>query len=154
MRFFWKRKRAYKKAGFSLVEIILSVAVLSVLSIFILEMFATARTLNDHANALDSSVLISETLFERIQASGGLEAALTAGAYTDYTLEKESNQTVATLYYDETWQATAVSEVSGFEVRVIEQIIPTQTEPVRYYRVEVQSPPDIIYEMEMRSYAP
>ena len=56
----------HKKKGVSLVELILSIAVLSILSVYVIQMFLLSQRLNAQAEALDQSVLLSENIFETV----------------------------------------------------------------------------------------
>ena len=75
--------------GFTLLEIILSIAVLSLVSIFILEMFMTAANLNIRAKNADSALTKVITEIDRIKG-----AAVTAA---------DINEGTAVNYYDKYW---------------------------------------------------
>lgn len=55
------------KKGVSLVEIILSIAILSLLTVYIIQMFILSKRLNTEAEDLDRSVYMSESIFEMIE---------------------------------------------------------------------------------------
>ena len=59
--------------GVSLVELILSIAVLSFLSIYVIQMFIISHRLNQEAEVLDQSVLIATQIFEQVEAAQTFE---------------------------------------------------------------------------------
>lgn len=75
-----------RQRGFSLVELILSIAVLAILSGFILQMFLTSAQVNVRADEFDQSTLLCESYIEAALASDDYEA-------------KE-------IYYDRYWDET------------------------------------------------
>ncbi len=92
-----------RKKGFSLLEIILSVAVLSILSVFVVKMFLLASTLNDRAEALDESVVLAEQLLQRARAAGDIEGLMADEGVERGTVMGDELQ----LMYDRTLKTTA-----------------------------------------------
>ena len=93
--------------GFSLLEAILSVAVISVVSVFILQMFITSANANKKTQAADSANVAAISLMEEFRAMASFKEALDTlgqpGArveravgenenfYLVYTLEEENS---------------------------------------------------------------
>ena len=138
-----------RKKGFSLVEILLSIAVFSILSVFVLQMFSTAQNLNRAARELDQSVLLAESIFERIQAAQSFES-----------LGGQVNDSVMKLHYDEDWKNIAVSEMTPpYKVIVQKQDVQAFNHVVTSYQLQVikTDPSDqvgesVLYELEMEIY--
>lgn len=138
-----------RKKGFSLIEILLSIAVFSILSVFVLQMFSTANTLNEIARELDQSVLVAESIFERIQADHLAN------------FEEESDTSMMTVHYDEDWKRIAATELRPvYKVVVDRQEIPTTDHVVSSYQLKVikTDPSDqvgelVLYELEMEIYS-
>lgn len=59
--------KGIRKHGFSLVEIILSVVVLSIVSVISLKVFLLSDTLNEKAYALDQSVFMAESKMQELR---------------------------------------------------------------------------------------
>lgn len=138
-----------RKKGFSLVEILLSIAVFSILSVFVLQMFSTAQKLNVAARELDQSVLVAESIFERIQAAQSFESL---GGQVDGSVMK--------LHYDEAWKNISVSEmIPPYKVIVQKQDVQAFNHVVTSYQLQVikTDPSDqvgesVLYELEMEIY--
>lgn len=138
-----------RKKGFSLVEILLSIAVFSILSVFVLQMFSTAQNLNVATRELDQSVLVAESIFESIQAAQSFESL---GGQVDGSVMK--------LHYDEDWKSIAVSEMTPpYKVIVQKQDVQAFNHVVTSYQLQVikTDPSDqvgesVLYELEMEIY--
>ncbi len=138
-----------RKKGFSLVEILLSIAVFSILSVFVLQMFSTAQNLNVAASELDQSVLVAESIFERIQATQSFESF---GGQLDGP--------VMTLHFDEDWKTIAVSDMTPpYKVIVHKQDVQAFDHVVTSYQLQViktdpsdQVEESVLYELEMEIY--
>lgn len=149
-----------RKKGFSLVEILLSIAVFSILSVFVLQMFATAKNLNENARELDRSVLIAESLFERIQAVQSFESLGGQQGFEHANLSGESDASVMTLHYDEDWKTIAVTDLAPiYKVVVHKQDVQAFDYIVASYQLQViktdpsdQVEESVLYELEMEIY--
>jgi prepilin-type N-terminal cleavage/methylation domain-containing protein len=62
-----------KKNGFTLLEVIVSVAALSLLSVFILQMFMASARLNERAKNTDIAMTKAITEIERIKSATAIE---------------------------------------------------------------------------------
>jgi prepilin-type N-terminal cleavage/methylation domain-containing protein len=149
-----------RKKGFSLVEILLSIAVFSILSVFVLQMFSTARNLNENARELDRSVVVAESIFERIQAVQSFETLGGQRGFEHAAYEDENDASVMTLHYDEAWKTIPVTESApNYKVVVRKQDVPTFNHVVTSYQLKVikTDPSDrvkesVLYELEMEIY--
>lgn len=57
-----------KKKGFTLIEVIVSIAIVSVLSIYLIQIFITAKNLNAKAYDLDNAVIVSKSVMEALSS--------------------------------------------------------------------------------------
>ena len=57
-----------KKKGFTLIEVIVSIAIVSFLSIYLIQIFITAKNLNAMAYDLDNAVIVSKSVMESLSA--------------------------------------------------------------------------------------
>lgn len=55
------------RKGFTLIEVIISVAVLSVLSVYLVQLFIHAHNLNTKAYELDQTVVMTQNILELVQ---------------------------------------------------------------------------------------
>lgn len=149
-----------RKKGFSLVEILLSVAVFSILSVFVLQMFATAKNLNEDARELDRSVLIAESIFERIQAAQSFESLDGQKGFEEANFDGESGVAMMTIHYDEDWRIIAATEMTPiYKTIVRKQDVQSFNHIVSSYQLQVikTDPSDrvgesVLYELEMEIY--
>ncbi len=102
-----------RKKGLSLVEIILSIAVLSIFSVFILEMFLTARTINIKARNLDESVVNTEIIVQALRANNGLETLMKSDGLQE---ARWGDAPLMTLAWDENWQIVSLDEDVAFKL--------------------------------------
>lgn len=149
-----------RKKGFSLIEILLSIAVFSILSVFVLQMFSTAMSLNENARELDRSVLVAESIFERIQAVDSFESLEGQRGFEHANLSEESEVSVMRLHYDEDWKTIAFTEMTPvYKVIVHKQDVQAFDHVVASYQLQVikTDPLDrieesVLYELEMEIY--
>ncbi len=93
-----------KKKGLSLVEIILSIAMLSVLSVFIVQMFVTASHLNKEAELLDVSVAMTTTIMEHLKAIDDYDDITKREVFRHANLSKDQQRLEIVMYYDAHWR--------------------------------------------------
>ncbi len=158
-------KHAYKKSrpkvirtskGISLVEIILSIAVLALLSTYVVQMFMTSQRLNEKANALDESVYISESIFEAIDLDSDLDHLKNLKVMKHAVFTSENDYKVVKIYFDKDFMSV---DADG-DYRYVLQLKSIDTQALTYskstYELQVvdteskESEP--IYEIEMEKY--
>ena len=59
--------------GFTLIEIIIAIGIIAIISVFVLQVFITAKTLNQKATDLDNSVFLSNNLIELFRSGNSRE---------------------------------------------------------------------------------
>lgn len=151
-----KLKRTSFSKGISLVEIILSIAVLGLLSTYVVQMFMTSQSLNEKANALDESVYISESIFEAIDLDSDLDHLKNLKVMKYALFTSENDYKVVKIYFDKDFVAVGADE----NYRYILQLKSIDTQALSYskstYELQVvdteskESEP--IYEIEMEKY--
>ncbi len=142
-----------KKKGISLVELILSIAVLSILSVYVIQMFLLSQKLNGQAEALDQSVLMSETIFETIELDRTLESVFNAPLFK-FAESIESGDVVSRkLYLDENWNPVQSNDAYLYTLLFTAEEIQALEYSVVDYKVMIQkeenSEVEQIYEIEM-----
>lgn len=100
-----------KHKGVSLVELILSIAILSILSVYIIQMFILSKTLNAEAENLDKSVYLSESIFEMIESDTPLESLSMFKYSKAQTTESGSRVEV---FFDKDWNPVDGTSDVGF----------------------------------------
>jgi prepilin-type N-terminal cleavage/methylation domain-containing protein len=142
-----------KKKGISLVELILSIAVLAILSVYVIQMFLLSQKLNEQAEALDQSVMLSETIFETVELDRSLESVFNAPLFK-YAESIESSDVVSRkLYLDKNWNPVQSSETYLYTLSFTAEEIQALDYSVVDYKVMIQkeenSKVEQIYEIEM-----
>ncbi|GAB6108837.1 type IV pilus modification PilV family protein [Fusibacter bizertensis] len=148
------KKRRHK--GVSLVELILSIAVLSFLSVYVIQMFMTSNELNKKAIALDQSVLTSENIFEAVEADRTLENLKNLQLFKYSSFQNGDNIVTAKIYLNDLFVAIASLDEAAYILDF--EAVSTQAldyEAVNYRiaihykdKLELES----IYEIEMQKY--
>lgn len=57
-----------KRKGFTLIEIIISIGIVSFLSVYLLQIFITAKNLNENSYDLDNAVILSKSVMETLSS--------------------------------------------------------------------------------------
>lgn len=131
--------------GFSLVEIILSVAVLSIISVFVIRLFVLSHDLNLRAQTLDQSVALAESTIQKM-SKVGLEAYINDNAKDAVMVDGKATQ-----YYTNQWHITN-KENAKFVVRLEE----VRKDNMIAYDVQVLEASEheerVIYELKSKEY--
>jgi len=146
------KKRA---KGISLVELILSIAVLSFLSVYVIQMFITSKTLNQKAYDLDRSVAISETIFELVKSDKTLMALRSSSGFKHATFIDAEDGTTAIAYFDDKWKPVKSVDESVYSVMFSAEEIPSLNYERVDYKVVVEKNDrevEHIYEIDMQRY--
>lgn len=88
-----KRISKNNEAKMPMLEIVISVGIFTIISVFLLKMFISANTLEEDAKILTKAVLSSETIAETIKAEKNFEQAMSGLEF-----EKEENGTYKGAY--------------------------------------------------------
>lgn len=148
--------KAKRNKGVSLVELILSIAVLSILSVYVIQMFITSNDLNSKAKVLDQSVLVSESIFEVVESDRTLGNLRNMHLFK-HALFDVSEEVVQSIVYLDDAFITIDSQDDAFYILDFKAF---KTQALEYevvnYRIEIhQNDPlelEPIYEIEMQKY--
>lgn len=142
-----------KKKGVSLVELILSIAVLSILSVYVIQMFILSQKLNNQAEALDQSVLISENIFETIENDRSLESVYNLPLFKFAETIESGDVKTRKLFLDENWNPVQSSDAYIYTLSFSAEEIQALEYSVVDYNILIQkeenSKVEQIYEIEM-----
>lgn len=96
------KKNIKKKKGFTLAEMIISVGILSVVSVYILQMFVATRNLGIKSYELDEAVRISKNIIEVLSTEG----SVSKNSSYEVIKSMESVSGVYTVKLDENFSVT------------------------------------------------
>jgi prepilin-type N-terminal cleavage/methylation domain-containing protein len=98
--------------GFTLVEVIIAIGVIAIASVIILQLFITAKNLNQKSEDLDKSILASTSIVELIK-SGKAPGDIKANPSIEYALIDESNDIISiNMYYDNNWNLIESKDIN------------------------------------------
>lgn len=150
------RVHKFRKKGVSLVELILSIAVLSLLSIYVIKMFIISDQLNQEAEALDQSVVLASQIFEQVEASKTFEAFLKTPLLDQAVVVEKDEITEMHLYFDDMWQKVDENGSYLYQVLLTRERVPALAYQIDYYYLTVNAYENLkwepIYELEMQKY--
>ena len=96
-----------KRGGFTLAEMIISVAILSVVSVYVVQMLVVTKNLRTRSYETDMSVRISKNIIELISSGEGV-----SDSNDELLLNMEAEDGVYTLSFDEDFKITALYKLS------------------------------------------
>jgi len=103
--------------GFTLVEVIISIAVLSIVSVFILQMFVTSTQLNDNARDVDKVNMWTSTLMETFHLQDDPLLFGENGVFTYAATEPTEDGLIITCYFDTDWNPVESGEARDFTLK-------------------------------------
>lgn len=98
----WFNRKAEKKRGFTIVELIISVGTLAIAGTIMIQLFMGAKDVALRAKELDRSVFLSTRIIESIKSEQWDEEPLNK-MYTEYAM-RYGNKLKKTGYYNEEWE--------------------------------------------------
>ena len=72
--------------GFTLVEVIISIAVLSILCVIFLQLFVKASDISDSAHELDQSVTLTNSTLEIVKSVGAIDEIQNSKYFNDFEM--------------------------------------------------------------------
>lgn len=96
--------------GFSLIEVIIAVAMLAFISVYVLQVLVTSSRLNAKTEDLDNSVYQSNQLIQLFDATGSPDAFLQHERLQPLELLETDEAIQAILYYNDSWQPVSPEE--------------------------------------------
>lgn len=117
-----KNINAKRQEGFTLVEVIISIAVLGLISAVVLRLFVLANEVSKQSRIEDVASIYATNAIEVIKQSQDLDAIKKHNFFAKATVEKdEKDQLKGIIEYDENWQVLSnapekVEEKRGFRL--------------------------------------
>ena len=99
-----KKSSSQKQDGFTLIEIIISIALLSIVSVIVLRLFLLSYTINEEAKIFDEANTQVVNQLETMKAYDQLDAFLSANTWLIETPKEIQGQ----LFYDHAFKPTDV----------------------------------------------
>ena len=137
-----------QKKGFTLAEMIISVAVITFISIFIIQLFIVAKNLNQKAGDLDKAVFSSQSVLEVIKSEQS-PGQIKNNSYMKNALIKENGKTTEiSIYYDEEWnvlkKSTSEDTKDDNKAFVLKAVISPETsgndsKAIRYFQITIST---------------
>lgn len=116
-------KKRLNKKGFTLIEMLIAVAVLSLLGVVVIQVFITASSLNHKAADMDRAVAVSTEVIERLKglpAEKGLSSQAIGCLFPDavVSIATDGQEGSLNLLYTNDWEtmSMASSQLAGFVV--------------------------------------
>jgi len=104
------KRRIKDKKGFTLVEMIISVAFLAVISLVLTELFISAQNCLDKAHDLDQSVHIAKKTIETFKAGEKPEDFINSEPAQSSDISESGDTITVKTYYDDNWQVLDPSD--------------------------------------------
>lgn len=98
----WFMRKADKKSGFTIVELIISVGTLAIAGTIMIQLFMGAKDISLRAEELDRSVFLSTRIIESVKSGKWDEEPLNI-MYTEYAM-RYGNKLKKIAYYDIKWE--------------------------------------------------
>ena len=147
-------KRRHK--GVSLVELILSIAIMAFVGVYVIQMFLLSQRLNRQAKDLDYGVLMSTQLFELVEKDSSLTALKNAQIMKYAKTTSEDDGIKMHVYFDDEWGLVSNPLLPGYVLSFETQKVQTLTNLSLFYKVTIERHEDDeveqIYEIEMQKY--
>jgi prepilin-type N-terminal cleavage/methylation domain-containing protein len=118
------RKTSNQEQGFTLIEIILSMGILAIVSIFVLQMFIKSHSLKEMAFDKDYALTTAQTVMEHYKASGPNPDELQfLGGFSpvliSYSFSENPYQYTAVCFFDQNWLLVSAPPEKGYTLRFI-----------------------------------
>lgn len=105
--------------GFTLVEVIISIGVLSIASVFILQMFVTSAQLNANARDIDKVNMWTSTLMETFHLEDDPAAFADNPVFTHPIVQAGGEATTIICRFDKDWQPVEGEEGAKFRMTAV-----------------------------------
>lgn len=135
-----------RKKAFSVVEIIMSVALLSIFSVVFINLFVAADRLNNRAEILDMSVITATGIMERVKTTEQLTELLNYDDLSQGFIESEEGSLSMYLGYDKKWNGVDFKSNNAKYQLVLTE---TQVESSVNYVLSIYNGELSIYELEV-----
>lgn len=152
-----------QRRGFTLVELVISVCVMAIISVYMLQFFIGAKDLNRKAEDLDASVYLSTAVIESIKANVW-ETSPELQAFGLPLAGSDPEGLEWTAYYDAAWSPLKQkTEQALFQGRLLMKRLSQEGQPKGLYQVTVEmtrlepyfrgkTPEPVLYTLESKLY--
>lgn len=90
--------------GFTLVEVIISIAVLSILCVIFLQLFVKASDISDKAHELDESVTLTNSTMEIVKSVGNISELESVKYLSDFTFTSNDKEIMLIKSYNKSFE--------------------------------------------------
>lgn len=152
----WSKMDKRRQKGVSLVELILSLAILAFVGVYVIQMFLLSQQLNRQAKDLDQGVLISTQLFELVEQDQSLASLKNAQIMKFAKTTSVDDGVKMDVYFDDEWGVIPDPLSTGYVLAFETQKVQTLTNISNFYKVTIERHEDDeveqVYEIEMQKY--
>lgn len=152
----WSKMDKRRQKGVSLVELILSIAILAFVGVYVIQMFLLSQQLNRQAKDLDQGVLISTQLFELVEQDQSLASLKNAQIMKFAKTTSVDDGVKMDVYFDDEWGVIPDPLSTGYVLAFETQKVQTLTNISNFYKVTIERHEDDeveqVYEIEMQKY--
>jgi prepilin-type N-terminal cleavage/methylation domain-containing protein len=107
------KQKAKGQKGFTLLEIIISVAIISIVSLFILQFFIASSNANAKAQNIDIASTKAVSVIELVKSGDNFEELQKLGAlggmFSSWHFEDDNGVSIITVWFGEDWEQLDVS---------------------------------------------
>ncbi|MCL2462432.1 MAG: type II secretion system GspH family protein [Defluviitaleaceae bacterium] len=89
--------------GFSLLEVVLSVAVIAIFTGYALQMFVVSANVNGRAKNMDTAASLARNALETLKAQDALDGAVLSGIFSDGFIDDSGGVEEVYYCYDKNW---------------------------------------------------
>ena len=152
----WSKMDKRRQNGVSLVELILSIAILAFIGVYVIQMFLLSQQLNRQAKDLDKGVLIGTQLFELVEQDQSLTSLRNAQIMKFAKTTSEGDGVKMDVYFDDEWGVIPDPLSTGYVLAFEALKVQTLTNVSNFYKVTIERHEDDkveqVYEIEMQKY--
>lgn len=133
-----------RSSGMPMLEIVLSIGIFTIISVFILQLFLSADSLERQAKDISKAVIYAENVAEVIKSYGSVESGMNFLGFSknfgilEYEIEEKWSKKEMTHYvlsYDQDWNIT--KEERTYEVIVIPELLEEDLGSLSYVYIYV-----------------
>lgn len=111
-------KRRLDNKGFTLIEVIVSIAILSIVSVVVLRLFILAHDINEKSREIDVAGMYAANMIEQCKVAD--LSAFQPQLLGLETVEDSEQQFVGAIYYNALWQPSKEgSEITPYRLELI-----------------------------------
>lgn len=136
-------RRHLNRRGFTLTEMLIAVAVLSLIGVIVIQVFITAGSLNRKAADVDRAVAVSTAIVERLKAlpeDAGLDSQTIGRLFPNavVSIGTDGMEGTVSILYTDTWEALNVTSSQNYTFSVEARLNSTPPEQGSVTRMVVR----------------